>query len=203
MVARAEDLLEPVSTNMDATRRSTTKKQSTTAKSRRTVGLPEFDTSLPVPTSIAEAMAQKDNWDAEFGHKYAVERECGTWIKMEVLKGMLSGEKLTDDVHALNLRTMFTIKKTKQGKFLRSKLRIIVLGHQYAAKRGEHYFENFSQTVKWGNLRTACAMACEEGFEVACQWDTNAAFLYAGLEPGAKALVRLSPELQEIWGLSE
>jgi hypothetical protein len=46
-------------------------------------------------------------------------------------------------------------------------------------------------------------MACEEGFEVACQWDTNAAFLYAGLEPGAKALVRLSPELQEIWGLSE
>jgi hypothetical protein len=201
-IARAEDLLEPVSTNMDATR-STTKKQSTTAKGRRTVGLPEFDTSLPVPTSIAEAMAQKDNWDAEFGHKYAVERECGTWIKMEVLKGMLSGEKITDDVHALNLRTMFTIKKTKQGKFLRSKLRIIVLGHQYAAKRGEHYFENFSQTVKWGNLRTACAMACEEGFEVACQWDTNAAFLYAGLEPGAKALVRLSPELQEIWGLSE
>jgi hypothetical protein len=46
-------------------------------------------------------------------------------------------------------------------------------------------------------------MACEEGFEVACQWDTNAAFLYAGLEPGAKALVRLSPELQEIWGLPE
>ena len=77
-------------------------------------------------------MAQKDNWDAEFGHKYAVERECGTWIKMEVLKGMLSGEKIADDVHALNLRTMFTVKKTKQGKFLRSKLRIIVLGHQYS-----------------------------------------------------------------------
>ena len=56
---------------------------------------------------MSEAMAQKDNWDAEFGHKYAVERECGTWIKMEVLKGMLSGEKLADDVHALNLRTMF------------------------------------------------------------------------------------------------
>jgi len=126
--ARAEDILEQTSANPDATR-STTRKTSRTAKGRLAVGLPEFDTALPIPNNIAEAMAQKDNWDAEFGHKYAVERECGTWIKMEVLKGMLSGEKIADDVHALNLRTMFTVKKTKQGKFLRSKLRIIVLGH--------------------------------------------------------------------------
>ena len=197
-IARAEDILERTDSHTDVSR-STVKK----IKNRRAVGLPEFDLSLPSPSDIGEAMAQEANWNAEKGHKYAVERECGTWVKMEVLKGMLSGETIPDDVHALNLRTLFTVKKTKKGKFLRSKLRIIVLGHKYAARRGEHYFENFSQTVKWGNLRTACAMACEEGFEVACQWDTNAAFLYAGLEPGAKALVRLSPELQEIWGLPE
>ena len=201
-IARAEDILQPSNLNTDTTR-AISKKRSNTANNRRAVGLPEFDVALPIPNDIAEAMAQHDNWNAEFGHKYAVDRECGTWIKMEVLKAMVSGEKIPDDVHALNLRTMFTVKKTKKGKFLRSKLRIIALGHQYAAKRGEHYFENFSQTVKWGSLRTACAMACEEGFEVACQWDTNAAFLYAGLEPGARALVKLSPELQKIWGMSE
>ena len=141
-IARAEDILQPSNLNTDTTR-SISKKRSNTANNRRAVGLPEFDVALPIPNDIAEAMAQHDNWNAEFVHKYAVDRECGTWIKMEVLKAMVSGEKIPDDVHALNLRTMFTVKKTKKGKFLRSKLRIIALGHQYAAKRGEHYFENF------------------------------------------------------------
>ena len=93
VIARAEDLLDPVNSTIDAMR-VVTKKKSDNTKNRRAVGLPEFDTSLPIPNSIAEAMAQEDNWNAEFGHKYAVERECGTWIKMEVLKGMMSGENI-------------------------------------------------------------------------------------------------------------
>ena len=86
---------------------------------------------------------------------------------------------------------------------MRAKLRIVILAHKFAARQGEHYFKKIAQTVKWGNLRTACALACDEGFTIACQWDTNAAFLYGDSEPGAKVLVRVPPELQKIWGVTE
>ena len=49
--------------------------------------------------------------------------------------------------------------------------------HQYAVKQGEHYFENFSQTVRWPNIRAICAQACINGFTYAKQIDTGAAFL--------------------------
>ena len=182
---------------------ATNKSDTGNRKNRRAVGLPEFDVTKPIPNTIAEAAEQSDNWNADMGYKYAVERECGAWMKHEVLKSFKNGETLPPDLHALNLRTLFSIKKTKKGKFLRAKLRIVVLGHKHAARQGEHYFESFAQTVKWGNLRTACALACDEGFTIACQWDTNAAFLYGDNEPGSKIVIRVPADLQKTLGVSE
>ena len=74
-------------------------------------------------------------------------------------------------------------------------LRLYVAAHERIVKQGEHYFENFSQTVGWGRLRQCCAQACEEGFVGCKQWDTCAAFLYAKNEPGTVVLIKLSEEL--------
>ena len=80
------------------------------------------------------------------------------------------------------MKCLFSVKTDKKGRLARAKLRILVLGHSRAVKYGEHYFENFSQTVKWPNLRACCAQACIDGFTIAKQWDTGAAFLYEALE---------------------
>ena len=84
---------------------------------------------------------------------------------------------------------------------MKAKLRIIVLCHKHVAERGQHLFENFSQTVRWPNLRGLCAQACIEGFTVAKQWDTSTAFLYEYLEKGARVVVPVPSELQELLGV--
>ena len=68
--------------------------------------------------------------------------------------------------------------------------------HQYAVKQGEHYFENYSQTVRWPNIRAICAQACINGFTYAKQIDTGAAFLFEANELGTQVLVRVPKELQ-------
>ena len=126
-----------------------------TSSGEKTNG-PIFDVSKPVPTTISGALAQSDNWSAERGYKYAVERECGAWITQKVLLGVKEGEDTTD-LHALPLRTLFSVETDKHGRFLRAKLRIYVAAHSRAVVHGEHFFDNFAQTVKWANLRTTCA----------------------------------------------
>ena len=155
---------------------------------------PAFDLSKPLPKNLKEAMAQVDNWNAEYGYKYAVERECGAWIAQGVLESTKPGDCL-DDLTALNLGMQFSVKTDKKRRFKRAKLRLYVAAHERIVKQGEHYFENFSQTVGWGRLRQCCAQACEEGFVGCKQWDTCAAFLYAKNEPGTVVLIKLSEEL--------
>jgi hypothetical protein len=156
--------------------------------------MPGFDLSKPVPKNIKEAMAQVDNWNAEFGYKYAVERECGAWVEQGVLQSTKADDCL-DELTALNVGVVFTVKTDKKRQFKRAKLRLYVAAHERVVVQGEHYFENFSQTVGWGRLRQCCAQACEEGFVGCNQWDTCAAFLYAENEPGTVVLVKLSDEL--------
>uniref|UniRef100_A0A7S2E0K0 Integrase catalytic domain-containing protein n=1 Tax=Haptolina brevifila TaxID=156173 RepID=A0A7S2E0K0_9EUKA len=157
-----------------------------------------FDMTLPEPTTIAEAQASP-NWDVPNGYKTAVEKEAGSWIHHEVLRN--ATEAPPPNIDVVNLRTMFSVKKDKKGHFKKAKLRIIVLCHKHVAERGQHFFENFSQTVRWPNLRAICAQACLEGFTVAEQWDTSTAFLYEKLEPGARVLVRVPLELQDRFGV--
>ena len=157
--------------------------------------------SLPLPDTIEEAM-QSPNWGVEKGYKYAVERECKAWKKQGVLQGT-SWDQVQQKLHALNMRCLFTVKTDKKNKFQRAKLRIIILGHSHAAKQGEHYFENFSQTARWTSIRTVCAQSCINGFTIARQVDTGAAFLFEDLEPGSQVLVKVPKELGEILGCGE
>ena len=148
-----------------------------------------FDMTLPLPTDLKSAM-ESPNWDVPMGYKYAVDRECNAWIKQKVLQGT-SWDQIKQDLHALNMRLLFTIKTDKKNCFQRAKLRILILGHQYAVKQGEHYFENYSQTVRWPNIRAICAQACINGFTYAKQIDTGAAFLFEANELGTQVLVRV------------
>ena len=66
-------------------------------------------------------------------------------------------------------------KTDKKRRFLKAKLRLIIQGHKRAVTCGEHYFENFSQTVKWNNLRACVAESTIRGFTVARQVDHSAA----------------------------
>jgi hypothetical protein len=161
----------------------------------------EFDMSLPMPTDIASAMKSK-NWDVENGYKYAVDRECSAWIKQKVLRGT-SWDQIHQDLHTLNMRCLFSVKTDKKNRFQRAKLRIILLGHQHAVKQGEHYFENFSQTARWSSIRALCAQACINGFTIAKQVDTGAAFLFEDVEESSQVLVKVPKELGEILGCGE
>ena len=165
-----------------------------------------FDMTLPLPTDLKSAM-ESPNWDVPMGYKYAVDRECNAWIKQKVLQGT-SWDQIKQDLHALNMRLLFTIKTDKKNCFQRAKLRILILGHQYAVKQGEHYFENYSQTVRWPNIRAICAQACINGFTYAKQIDTGAAFLFEANELGTQVLVQyllyctmLLPFAQTVHGL--
>ena len=160
-----------------------------------------FDMTLPLPTDLKSAM-ESPNWDVPMGYKYAVDRECNAWIKQKVLQGT-SWDQIKQDLHALNMRLLFTIKTDKKNCFQRAKLRILILGHQYAVKQGEHYFENYSQTVRWPNIRAICAQACINGFTYAKQIDTGAAFLFEANELGTQVLVRVPKELGDILGCGE
>jgi hypothetical protein len=99
-----------------------------------------------------------------------VEKECGSWVHHGVLRSATEAPPPNLDI--VDLRTMFSIKSDKKGHFKKAKLRIIVLCHKHVAERGQHFFENFSQTVRWPNLRALCAQACLEGFTISEQWDT-------------------------------
>ena len=154
--------------------------------------------SLPLPTDIASAM-KSNNWNVENGYKYAVDRECSAWIKQKVLRAT-SWDQIQQDLHALNMRCLFSVKTDKKNRFLRAKLRIILLGHQHAVKQGEHYFENFSQTARWSSIR---AQACINGFTIAQQVDTGAAFLFEDVEESSQVLVKVPKELGEILGCGE
>ena len=68
----------------------------------------EFDMSLPLPTDIASAM-KSNNWNVENGYKYAVDRECSAWIKQKVLRAT-SWDQIQQDLHALNMRCLFSVK---------------------------------------------------------------------------------------------
>mmetsp|Transcript_3275 Transcript_3275/g.7082 ORF Transcript_3275/g.7082 Transcript_3275/m.7082 type:complete len:371 (-) Transcript_3275:927-2039(-) len=152
---------------------------------------------LPKPAGIEEAMAHP-NWDVENGYKYATERECSAWVKQHVLK---DATDIPADLKALNARCLYTAKTDKKGRFQRAKLRIIIMGHQRAVVQGEHYFDNFATTVKFPNLRACCAQACLEGFTIARQWDTGAAFLYAPNAPGARVMIFVPEGLRKLLGV--
>ena len=158
-----------------------------------------FDVTLPRPTTLEEAIASP-NWHAEKGYRYATIRELQSWVKHSVLQDRGSPP---DWSKLLKLSFLYSFKTDKKGNFDRGKLRIIVLGHKWAAKQGEHYFDNFSHTVAWPNLRACMGQACLDGFTIAKQWDSHAAFLYADAEPGALVYTRVPPELQAILGLPE
>ena len=158
-----------------------------------------FDMSLPVPANIDEAKASP-NWDVPEGYKHATEKECGAWVHHEVLRNATS---VPQDLDVINLRCLYSVKTDKKGRFKKSKLRVIVLCHKFVAERGQHFFENFSQTVRWPNLRAICAQACLEGFTFAEQWDTSTAFLYQKLEQGARVIVRVPAELRSYFGVGE
>ena len=160
-----------------------------------------FSESVCSVLRLKSAM-ESPNWDVPMGYKYAVDRECNAWIKQKVLQGT-SWDQIKQDLHALNMRLLFTIKTDKKNCFQRAKLRILILGHQYAVKQGEHYFENYSQTVRWPNIRAICAQACINGFTYAKQIDTGAAFLFEANELGTQVLVRVPKELGDILGCGE
>ena len=154
----------------------------------------EFNPDLPIPNTIEEAR-QSPNWDVPNGYKFATEKECGAWID----QGVLETADAPGLTKLINLRALYTVKLTKTREFKKAKLRIIISCHSRVAKQGEHYFENYSQTVKWPNVRTVCAQACNEGFTIVRQWDTGAAFLHADIEPGAQVLVSVPEAMQEIF----
>ena len=156
-----------------------------------------FNTSLALPHNLGEAI-NHPNWHAEQGYRYATIRELKSWVKHKVLEDR--GDP-PSDATLLNLSLLYSFKTGKKGEFDRAKLRIIVVGHKWAAKKGEHYFHNFSHTVAWPNLRGTLAQACNEKFTIAKQWDSHAAFLYADPEPGAMAYARVPPELMSILSL--
>ena len=82
-----------------------------------------FDLSKPLPNNLKEAMAQVDNWNAEYGYKYAVEREYGAWIAQGVLESTKPGDCL-DNLTALNIGMQFSVKTDKKRRFKRAKLRL-------------------------------------------------------------------------------
>jgi hypothetical protein len=172
------------------------KKGNKTKQLNKTSGI--FNVHLPPPNTIDGAMASS-NWDVPYGYKYATERECSAWVKQEVLK---DAKTIPDDLKALNVRLLYTHKTDKKGRFQRAKLRIVIMGHCRAVVRGEHFFENFAHTAKFPNLRACCAQACLEGFTIARQWDTNAAFLYAKNEPGTRVMIFVPENLRTLLGVT-
>ena len=99
-----------------------------------------------------------------------------------------------------------------QGAFSRAlplisaRMRNCVLRHPLglpcrAHKRLCRQFDNFSQTVKWPNLRKTLDFACDKGFTAARCWDTSTAFLYQVLEPGTRVFVKLPTGLSEFCGV--
>ena len=155
--------------------------------------------SLELPGStLADAM-KHPNWNRVNGYRYAAIRELKAWVKHAVLQDKGAAPSTAN---LLNLRFLWSCKTDKKGLFSRAKLRIIVLGHKWAAKHGEHWFENHSHTVHWPNLRTCMAQACLEKFTIAKQWDAHAAFLLSDNEPGAECYARVDQALQEVLGLS-
>lgn len=162
---------------------------------KRTLG--EFDLSLPIPNNLAEAR-QSPNWDVPFGWKYAYEVEGGAFIKHGV---MTDAETVPADCTVIPMGEILTVKCDKHGRFKKAKLRFVCKAHQRIAKQGEHFFDNFSQTCKWSNLRSCVDYACLKGFTEAYSWDTSTAFLYQVLEPGTRVYIKLPPGLGEFCGV--
>ena len=67
------------------------------------------------------------------GYRYATIRELTSWVKHSVLQDRGNPP---EDANLLKLSTLFSFKTDKRGNFDRAKLRIIVLGHKWAAKKG-------------------------------------------------------------------
>jgi hypothetical protein len=179
---------------LEIARKSSKFKSSLTSIDTPTVVV--FNPDLPIPNTIEEARLSP-NWNVPNGYKYATERECGAWLQ----QGVLETADAPGLTKLINLRALYTVKLDKQRRFKKAKLRIIISCHSRVAKEGEHYFENYSQTVKWPNVRTVCAQACNEGFTIVRQWDTGSAFLHADIEPGAQVLVSVPDAMQEIFNV--
>ena len=157
-----------------------------------------FDMSLPIPKNLSEAMLSP-NWDVPFGWKFAYSTEGGAFIKHRVMQDV---DTVPDGVTVIPMGEVLTVKTDKHGRFKKAKLRFVVKAHSGIAKEGEHFFDNFSQTVKWPNLRKVLDFACERGFCVARSWDTSTAFLYQVLEPGTQVYVKLPNGLGQFCGVS-
>ena len=110
-----------------------------------------------------------------YGWKYAYEKEGAAFIKHRVMEGV---DDYPEDVVPIPMGEVLTVKTDKHGRFKKAKLRFVVKCHKGIAQQGEHFFDNFSQTVKWQNLRKCLDFACDRGFIIARSWDTSTAFLY-------------------------
>ena len=155
-----------------------------------------FDMRLPLPKNLAEAKLSP-NWDVPNGWKFAYEMEGSAFVKHRVMEDAT----VPGDVSPIDMGEVLTVKTDKHGRFKKAKLRFVVKCHKGVALQGEHYFDNFSQTVKWPNLRRTLDFACDRGFTIARCWDTSTAFLYQVLEPGTRVYVRLSNGLSEFCGM--
>ena len=100
----------------------------------------EFNMSLPIPKSLAEAR-DSPNWDVPKGWKYAYEKEGAAFIKHKVMEDV----DTCGDAVPIDMGEVLTVKTDKHGRFKTAKLRFVVKAHKGVAKQGEHYFDNFSQ----------------------------------------------------------
>ena len=127
------------------------------------------------PISFKEARASA-NWDITLGWKDAIELELGRWTKMGVYEDRLFNlsEVRQSGSKPLGLRWVLTVKTDKDGRFLKCKARLVVLGHR--AIEGMHYKETFASTVRHCSFRTCLAIAASRKFPIHKQCDISTAF---------------------------
>ena len=102
-----------------------------------------FDMSLPIPEGLAEAKLSP-NWDVPFGWKFAYETEGSAFVKHRVMKSV---DHCPSDAVPIDMGEVLTVKTDKHGRFKKAKLRFVVKCHKGVSQQGEHFFDNFSQTV--------------------------------------------------------
>ncbi|KAJ9543931.1 hypothetical protein OSB04_023638 [Centaurea solstitialis] len=123
--------------------------------------------SVPVPTTVGEALAHPGWRDAMLDELKALEHNV-TWDLVELPIGK----------RAIGCKWVFTVKVNPDGSVARLKARLVAKG--YAQTYGIDYSETFSPAAKLSSIRLSISLAATYGWPLH-QLDVKNAFLHGDL----------------------